>query len=193
MHKARLAAVTLVSSLLGVTTALAASDYFLKIEGVEGESSAAPPQPIEVSSYSFGVSNAGSAAMSSGGGTGKVSMQDLSVTTAAAPAVVAPRDAASGLPTGKRSKSPASAPAASPSTEPVAGTGNTLSLLVPSSGSEAAKQLYRMCASGKHIKRATLTAGAKTYELHDVVVSSCDEQGGQREYKFKTGHVTLIK
>lgn len=79
------------------------------------------------------------------------------------------------------------------SSEPVAGVDNTPSVLVPSCGSAAADQLYKMCATGQHIPRAVLTAGAQTYEMHDVTISSCAEQGGQREYEFKTGHVTLIK
>jgi hypothetical protein len=59
----------------------------------------------EVMSWSWGASNSGaftgsssaSAGKSSGGGAGKVSVQDLSVTK---------RDAASGLPTGKRQHKP---------------------------------------------------------------------------------------
>lgn len=193
MRKTSLVTVTIVSGFLGVaTTAIAASDYYLKIGDIKGESAAAQ-QPIELSSYSFGASNAGSATMSSGGGAGKVSMQDLSVTQAATTKATSPRDAASGQASGKRIKSSAAAPAAAVSTEPVAGVENTLSVMVPSSGSEAAAQLYKMCATGQHIASAVLKAGAKTYEMHDVTISSCDEKGGQREYRFKTGHVTLLK
>ncbi|MBL7997728.1 MAG: hypothetical protein JNL32_03725 [Candidatus Kapabacteria bacterium] len=84
---------------LAVTSAFAASDYLLKIEGVKGEvyfsgplsSSATIPVGgqvgkitvtkggVEVCSWSFGASNPTSVG-SSGMGAGKVSMSDLSVT-----------------------------------------------------------------------------------------------------------------
>lgn len=54
-----------------------AVDMFLKIEGVDGVSS---DQSTEVSSFSWGVSNAGSATAGGGGGAGKVVFQDLSIT-----------------------------------------------------------------------------------------------------------------
>ena len=54
----------------------AASDFFLKIDGIKGESSdAVHSETIEVSSWSWGASNPSTT--SSGGGTGKVSMQDF--------------------------------------------------------------------------------------------------------------------
>lgn len=54
----------------------AASDYFLKIDGIKGESNdAVHSETIEISSWSWGASNP--ASTSSGGGTGKVSMQDF--------------------------------------------------------------------------------------------------------------------
>ena len=60
--------------------AFAASDYFLKIEGVPGESSDDKHRgEIEVESWSFGASQSGSMAMGGGGGAGKVSMQDLTI------------------------------------------------------------------------------------------------------------------
>jgi len=56
----------------------AASDYLLEIEGIKGESSDAKrPGTIEIESFSWGVSNAGSFAGGGGGGAGKVSMQDF--------------------------------------------------------------------------------------------------------------------
>lgn len=58
----------------------AASDFFLKFEGIDGESVASGYQKhVEVLSWSFGASNPG--AISGGGGTGKVSMQDFHFTT----------------------------------------------------------------------------------------------------------------
>ena|SRR3990172_8361155 len=61
--------------------AFAASDYFLKIEGVPGESSDDKHRgEIEVESWSFGASQSGSMTMGGGGGAGKVSMQDFTFT-----------------------------------------------------------------------------------------------------------------
>jgi len=53
-------------------------DYFLKIEGVDGESTDDKHKgEIELESWSFGGTNPGSFSSGGGGGTGKVSMQDF--------------------------------------------------------------------------------------------------------------------
>jgi type VI secretion system secreted protein Hcp len=58
-----------------------AVDYFLKIDGVPGESADAKHQgEIEVESFSWGETNTGGGPAGSGGGAGKVQMQDLVVT-----------------------------------------------------------------------------------------------------------------
>jgi len=55
-----------------------AVDYFLKIEGVEGESKDSKHKgEIDVLSWSWGESQSGSAATAGGHGSGKVSMQDF--------------------------------------------------------------------------------------------------------------------
>ena len=60
---------------------MAAVDFFLKIEGIEGESTQkGHEKEIEIQSWSFGVSNAGSFAGNMGGGSGKASFQDIHVT-----------------------------------------------------------------------------------------------------------------
>jgi len=57
---------------------MAAVDYFLKIDGIEGESTdARHPNEIDIVSFSWGETNAGNAAHSGGGGAGKVSPQDF--------------------------------------------------------------------------------------------------------------------
>ena len=57
---------------------MAAVDYFLKIDGIEGESTDAKHKAeIDVESWSWGESNAGSHSGGGGGGAGKVSMQDF--------------------------------------------------------------------------------------------------------------------
>jgi len=58
-----------------------ASDIFAKIGDIKGESlDDKHKDEIEVLSYSWGVSNAGSMAQGSGGGEGKASFHDLSFT-----------------------------------------------------------------------------------------------------------------
>jgi type VI secretion system secreted protein Hcp len=60
---------------------MAASDYFLKLDGIEGESQDSKHKgEIEIQSFSFGANNAGSFAAGSGGGAGKVHMQDFHFT-----------------------------------------------------------------------------------------------------------------
>lgn len=60
---------------------MAAVDYFLKIEGIKGESpDAKHKDEIQLESWSWGESNAGSHAGGGGGGAGKVVMQDFHFT-----------------------------------------------------------------------------------------------------------------
>lgn len=67
--------------------AFAAFDYFLKIDGVEGESTDDKHRGhIEIESWSWGVSNAGSTASGGGGGAGKVSFSDIHFTAPASKA-----------------------------------------------------------------------------------------------------------
>lgn len=57
---------------------MAAVDYFLKIEGIKGEShDAKHKDEIELESFSWGETNTGSMAAGGGGGAGKVQMQDF--------------------------------------------------------------------------------------------------------------------
>jgi type VI secretion system secreted protein Hcp len=59
-----------------------ASDFLLEIEGIKGESSDKKhPGTIEVDSFSWGVSNAGSHAAGGGGGAGKASFSDINFST----------------------------------------------------------------------------------------------------------------
>jgi type VI secretion system secreted protein Hcp len=64
---------------MGIGSAYAASaDYFLKIEGVDGESTDDKHKgEIQIESWSWGASNSGSMSMGSGGGAGKASFQDF--------------------------------------------------------------------------------------------------------------------
>jgi len=57
---------------------MAAVDYFLKLEGIEGESSDSKHKnEIDIESWSWGETQSGSFAGGGGGGAGKVSMQDF--------------------------------------------------------------------------------------------------------------------
>ena len=58
----------------------AASDFFFKFDGIDGESAVSGyEKQIEILSWSFGASNAST--VSGGAGSGKVSMQDFHFTT----------------------------------------------------------------------------------------------------------------
>ena len=60
---------------------MAAVDYFLKIDGIQGESKADKHKnEIDIESYSWGASQSGTFAVGGGGGAGKVSMQDFHFT-----------------------------------------------------------------------------------------------------------------
>ena len=59
---------------------MAQADFYLKIEGIDGESKDEKlAKHIEIMSWSWGESNSGSFAHGQGGGVGKVNMQDLSL------------------------------------------------------------------------------------------------------------------
>jgi hypothetical protein len=132
-------------------------------------------------------------AAGSGGGAGKASMSDLSVTRA-----VSPRDAASGLPTGKRMHKPMAASGSvsggstGSSAQPAASELQSVSVVLPAAESATTQALDRACASGKHIAKAELGRQGQVYALNDVVVSSCTASSSERRYEFR-GHVTLMK
>jgi len=57
---------------------MAAVDYFLKIDGIPGEATADKHKDeIQLESFSFGATNAGTSGHGTGSGAGKVSMQDF--------------------------------------------------------------------------------------------------------------------
>lgn len=65
------------------TADAAAVDYFLKIEGIEGESiDDRHKGEIEITSFSWGASNSGTFAAGGGGGAGKVSFGSIRLTSA---------------------------------------------------------------------------------------------------------------
>ena len=76
-------AACLILGLLGfnASPALAANDMFLCIDGVDGESTDEKfPNCIDVLAWSWGMTQSGTMHIGGGGGTGKVSVQDISLT-----------------------------------------------------------------------------------------------------------------
>jgi len=71
-------------STLAIATSLpcqAASDFFLKIDGIDGESTDDRHKgEIDIQSFSWGMSNSASFSSGGGGGAGKVSLQDFHFT-----------------------------------------------------------------------------------------------------------------
>jgi type VI secretion system secreted protein Hcp len=60
---------------------MAAVDYFLKLDGISGESKDSKHKgEIEVLSFTFGETQSGSSRVGGGGGSGKVQMSDFSFT-----------------------------------------------------------------------------------------------------------------
>jgi type VI secretion system secreted protein Hcp len=59
---------------------MAVADFFLKIDGIDGESADKHHKgQIDISSFSWGATNGGTFSVGGGGGAGKVSFQDLHV------------------------------------------------------------------------------------------------------------------
>jgi type VI secretion system secreted protein Hcp len=103
---------------------MAVVDYFLKIEGIDGESTDHKHgKEIDVESWSWGETQTGTSAHGGGGGAGKVSMQDFHFVMKV---------------------------------------------------NKASPKLMLACATGEHIKKATLTcrkAGKEQQEYLQVIMS----------------------
>jgi type VI secretion system secreted protein Hcp len=127
---------------------MAAVDYFLKIDGIEGESTDAKHKSeIDLESWGWGATQSGTMQYGGGGGAGKVAMQDFHFVMR---------------------------------------------------HSKASPKLMLACASGEHIKKATLTcrkAGKDQQEFlkiefSDLLVSSF-QTGGSANGIIPTDQVTL--
>lgn len=192
MRKSQMARAAVLSGwMLAATPALAASDYLLQLEGVQGESATkGNPAPIEVASWSLGASNPTSVG-SSGMSAGKAATP----ASAASTGVVSPRDVASGQASGKRSAQPV-ASSDGTAAPPPAGSVSELTLRLrespsrPSLGKPASA-----CKAGQHIDKVTVSSNGQSYVLQDATVTSCEVSGGETVMKVrgKTGHVTLMK
>ena len=133
---------------LGIApTAMAASDYLLELDGVDGVA----PATIEISSWSWGTSNSNAGSPS---GTGRLrespTLPSRHYTTRA-------RVAAGDL-DGDGTADLASASDIQ---------GFTLSF------DKASPQLAKLCATGTHIAHATIKARAETFELAEATVTAC--------------------
>ena len=147
----RLLLVSLSALVLGLaiaSSANAAADYFLKLEGIDGESASAGHEgSLSVESFSFGASQSSSWTKGGGASVGR---------------------------------------AMAPTADPPTGSG---ALSVVKQYDKASPMLFKACATGQHIKSATLTrcqdGACKTYEFQDVLVSSVsvsnDGKGGVTE------------
>ncbi len=72
---------TFILGVIAIPNAEAAVDMFLKIEGVDGESTDKDhADEIDVLAWSWGMSNSGSMHTGGGGGAGRVAIQDFSFT-----------------------------------------------------------------------------------------------------------------
>ncbi len=128
---------------------MAAVDYFIKFDGIKGESADAKHKDeIDVESWSWGETHAGAATSGGGGGAGKVSMQDFHFVMRL---------------------------------------------------NRASPGLMKACATGEHIKTATL-AGRKagkgqqdylTFKFHDVLVSSVQTGGSEDTDVLPTDQVSF--
>lgn len=126
-----------------------ASDYLLELDGIKGESSDSKHKDtIEVSSFSWGVSNPGSFASGGGGGTGKATFTDLTLTT---------------------------------------------------TSNKASPDIFKACATGKHIKKATLFVRKSGGEqgdyyiikLEDILVSGFQTSGSEGSQALPTESFSL--
>ena len=128
---------------------MAAVDYFIKFDGIKGESADAKHKDeIDVESWSWGETRAAGAPSGGGAGAGKVSMQDFHFVMRL---------------------------------------------------NRASPGLMKACATGQHIKTATLTgrkAGKDqqdylTFKFHDVLVSSFQTGGSEHADIVPTDQVSI--
>lgn len=183
--------------------AFAASDYYIVIDGVEGEATTS----VEVLSWSWGTSNPGTAAVSDIGSSGQDGVGTLRESPSR-PSVQASQNTQSLRESPTRASTGGVAVAAGDldgdgradlanlaQLDEVSGFSITLA---PGASSR------QMCARGKHIAKAHIVGREGVFDFEDLMVSSCDGSGGGggsggmtmsvtgRTTELK-GHVTLIK
>lgn len=201
--KAKISLILAATAMLAGAPAFAASDYLLKLDGVDGEAGAT----VEVSSWSFGVCNAGTCHtvksprdVATGQSSGK--RQHGVVRVQASQNTQSLRESPSKASDGKTAVAGAKAPAAGwdlatnkgartsaaggvtvaagdvdgdgHADLAYAGTQDTVSGFTLAYD-KASPVLAKVC-QGKHIAKATLSRGADSFEITDATVS-CSAQG----------------
>ena len=175
-------------AVIASSAAAASTDYFLKLGGVKGESTKGSdrhkPVPsgvegdqIEILSWSWGATRAaggnveygwkveeGESAPPAPRGV-RVAVGDVNADGGAA-AIVSPRDAASGMPTGKRQH----------------GWNSVSKPLDRGSVRVKVKFPWLDCRVGAAFPDAVLQNDAGRYELKDVVISGCAREGVALNY-----------
>ena len=139
--------------------ASAASDYYLQIDTIQGEATdkmagGAKAQEIEVQSFSWGVSQAST-----------------------------PRDASSGMASGKRMHKPMTISKPLDRQGSVTISYNVISPRDAASGMATGRST---CATGKHIASASLSGKTQRWNLHNVVISACTPDSMTLDYQTLT-------
>ncbi len=185
MRNSGIVATAVFSSLMLVAApAGAAADYLLKIDGIKGGAATmGQPAEVEVLSYSWGTSNPTS-----------VARPKVQTPPAASPPPAPGKSAGTVADkTVPRGDMDGDGRADVVTAGPAQGAVSELTVrfrespALPSTGITTVK-----CVAGQHIGKATLTGRGQRYELQDVIVTSCTQQGAERQMQLK-GHVTLIK
>lgn len=148
--------------------AYAASDYYLKLGDIKGESADRSAKgQIEIMSWSFGATNAGrvtkidSLTIKQAVAAGDL---DGDGRADAATTIVSPRDTASGMPTGKRQH-------------------GWVRISKPlDRGSVTVKGKFPGCTVGAAHSDAVLQTAAGRYELTDVLITSCSPESMSLNY-----------
>lgn len=170
--------------------ALAATDYYLEIEGVEGEAA----KTIEIQSWSWGTSDATDRSANlnlSKSNINKVAPRDaplpengsLSVINAKTPASTQAR--ATNLNTSRSNVTRQGSAVEGTPPKPV----ETSNLNLSKSNIDRQKpsgDTAPVCTAGKHYPRATLTGQSLRWELKNVMVSSCAADGMTLTYASAT-------
>lgn len=168
--------------------ALAAADYYVEIDGVEGEAASS----IEIESWSWGASNPAPAGQSANLNLSKSNINkvappgeplpengSLRVITPAKPSSAQAK--ASNLNSSRSNVYRQGPVAADPPPQPV----ETSNLNLSKSNINRQKpsaDTVRICAVGKHFPRATLTGQSLRWELKEVIVTSCAADGMTLRY-----------
>lgn len=167
------------SVLCAPTAALAASDYYLEIEGVEGEAATM----IDVESWSWGASNPGPAALA----TNLNSSRSNVSRAAQPPANPGESERSVKLNSSKSNTARTSNLNLSKSNvdrtdSPLARNG-TLSIVAPRDAASGLTTGRSACAAGKHFAKAQVVLKTAVWQLSGVDITQCDGQSLSLSYE----------